>query len=130
MADHNIKLDPGAAALLDALHGAGYAAYAVGGCVRDSLLSIPPHDYDVTTSALPWEILSCCAGFPCLNTGLKHGTVTVLSGGLSVEVTTFRREGSYSDHRHPDQVEFTSDLTDDLARRDFTINAMAWGPGD
>ena len=120
--------DSRALAVVQQLRRSGHQAVLVGGCVRDSLLSIPPHDYDVTTSALPWEILSCCAGFPCLNTGLKHGTVTVLSGGLSVEVTTFRREGSYSDHRHPDQVEFTSDLTDDLARRDFTINAMAWGP--
>ena len=118
--------DSRALAVVQQLRRSGHQAVLVGGCVRDSLLSIPPHDYDVTTSALPWEILSCCAGFPCLNTGLKHGTVTVLSGGLSVEVTTFRREGSYSDHRHPDQVEFTSDLTDDLARRDFTINAMAW----
>lgn len=121
--------DSRALAVVQQLRRSGHQAVLVGGCVRDSLLSIPPHDYDVTTSALPWEILSCCAGFPCLNTGLKHGTVTVLSGGLSVEVTTFRREGSYSDHRHPDQVEFTSDLTDDLARRDFTINAMAWGSG-
>ena len=116
--------DSRALAVVQQLRRSGHQAVLVGGCVRDSLLSIPPHDYDVTTSALPWEILSCCAGFPCLNTGLKHGTVTVLSGGLSVEVTTFRREGSYSDHRHPDQVEFTSDLTDDLARRDFTVNAV------
>ena len=120
--------DPRALAVVRRLERSGHQAALVGGCVRDSLLSLPPHDYDVTTSALPREILACFAGLPCLETGLKHGTVTVLSDGLPVEVTTFRREGRYSDHRHPDQVEFTGDLTEDLARRDFTINAMAWGP--
>lgn len=104
----------------------GHRAVLVGGCVRDSLLGIPPHDYDAATSAPPDEIKSVCAGLPCLDIGLKHGTITVLSDGIPVEVTTFRKETTYSDHRHPDAVEFTNDLTEDLARRDFTVNAMAW----
>jgi len=112
--------------VLDRLERAGYRAVLVGGCVRDSLLSIPPHDYDAATSALPHQIKAACAAFECLDIGLKHGTITVLSGGLSVEVTTFRKETAYSDHRHPDAVEFTDKLEEDLARRDFTINAMAW----
>jgi len=118
--------DERALAILHRLHTAGHRAVLVGGCVRDSLLGIPPHDYDAATSALPEEIKAACADFQCLDIGLKHGTVTVLSGGIPVEVTTFRRETGYSDHRHPDGVEFTSDLTEDLARRDFTINAIAW----
>ena len=104
----------------------GHRAVLVGGCVRDSLLGIPPHDYDAATSALPDEIKSACAGLTCLDIGLKHGTITVLSDDIPVEVTTFRKETTYSDHRHPDAVEFTDDLTEDLARRDFTVNAMAW----
>ena len=124
-----VHWDPRALEVLWRLEAAGYRAVLVGGCVRDSLLDIPPHDYDAATSALPQETEIACAGLRCVETGLKHGTVTVLSGGLPVEVTTFRREGAYSDHRHPDRVEFTSDLTEDLARRDFTINAMAWENG-
>ena len=100
----------------------------VGGCVRDSLLSVPLHDYDGATSALPEEIKTACSAFRCVETGIRHGTVTVISGGLPVEVTTFRRESGYSDHRRPDRVEFTDDLTEDLARRDFTVNAIAWEP--
>lgn len=119
--------DPRALAVIDYLEQAGHRAVLVGGCVRDSLLHLEPHDYDVATSALPEEIETACAGLRCVKTGEKHGTVTVLSNGLPVEVTTFRREGAYSDHRHPDRVEFTADLAQDLARRDFTINAMAWG---
>ena len=118
--------DPRALDVLARLHAAGHQAVLVGGCVRDSLLSVPLHDYDAATSAHPEEILSACTGLRCLETGLKHGTITVLSDGLPVEVTTFRRETTYSDHRHPDAVEFTDSLTEDLARRDFTINAMAW----
>lgn len=118
--------DPRALDVLHRLEQAGHRAVLVGGCVRDSLLSLPLHDYDAATSARPEEILSACAGLRCLETGRRHGTITVLSDGLPVEVTTFRREGAYSDHRHPDQVEFTDDLALDLARRDFTINAIAW----
>ena len=112
--------------VLNRLERAGHRAILVGGCVRDSLLSIPPHDYDAATSALPHQIKEACAGLQCLDIGLKHGTVTVLSDGLHVEVTTFRKETTYSDHRHPDAVEFTHRLEEDLARRDFTINALAW----
>ena len=112
--------------VLNRLTAAGHRAVLVGGCVRDSLLGIPPHDYDAATSALPDEIRAACAGLTCLNIGLKHGTITVLSGGIPVETTTFRKETTYSDHRHPDAVEFTNDLTEDLARRDFTVNAIAW----
>jgi len=118
--------DERALAVLSRLEAEGHRAVLVGGCVRDSLLGIPPHDYDAATSALPGEIKAACADLQCLDIGLKHGTVTVLSGGISVEVTTFRKETTYSDHRHPDGVEFTSELTDDLARRDFTVNAIAW----
>lgn len=121
--------DPRALAVLERLESAGHQAVFVGGCVRDLLRGQPPHDYDAATSALPDEILSACASLRCIPTGLKHGTVTVLSDGLPVEVTTFRREGQYTDHRHPDQVAFTRSLEEDLARRDFTINAMAWGSG-
>ena len=126
MADHKIKLDPGAAALLDALHGAGYAAYAVGGCVRDSLLGLTPHDWDLCTSALPRQVLDRFGKEQCIPTGLQHGTVTVKYGGKLYEMTTFRTEGSYSDGRHPDSVAFVPDVKEDLARRDFTINAMAY----
>lgn len=121
--------DPRALDVLTRLERAGHRAVLVGGCVRDRLLSIPPHDYDAATSALPHQIKEACSGLHCLDIGLKHGTVTVLSGGIPVEVTTFRKEGAYSDHRHPDAVEFTDRLEDDLARRDFTINALAWSPG-
>ena len=130
MADHNIKLDPGAAALLDALHGAGYAAYAVGGCVRDSLLGLTPHDWDLCTSALPRQVLDRFGKEQCIPTGLQHGTVTVKYGGKLYETTTFRTEGSYSDGRHPDSVAFVPDVKEDLARRDFTINAMAYNEAE
>ena len=112
--------------VLNRLTAAGHRAVLVGGCVRDSLQGIPPHEYDAATSALPDEIRAACAGLTCLDIGLKHGPITVLSGGIPVETTTFRKETTYSDHRHPDAVEFTNDLTEDLARRDFTVNAIAW----
>ena len=109
--------------ILKTLEDAGFAACFVGGCVRDTLLGRPVHDWDVTTSALPEEIMAL---FPrCIPTGIKHGTVTVLLNGESFEVTTFRRDGAYHDGRHPDGVVFVPNLTEDLARRDFTINAMA-----
>ena len=121
--------DARAISVLERLERAGHRAVLVGGCVRDSLLGIPPHDYDAATSALPEEIKAACGDLPCLDIGIKHGTITVLSDGISVETTTFRKETTYSDHRHPDAVEFTSELKEDLARRDFTINAMAWEGG-
>lgn len=121
-----IKLDPGAALLLDALHGAGHAAYAVGGCVRDSLLGLAPHDWDLCTSARPEQVMALFGAEKCIPTGLQHGTVTVKQGGRLYETTTFRTEGAYSDGRHPDAVCFVPDVREDLARRDFTINAMAY----
>ena len=125
-----IKLDPGAALLLDALHGAGHAAYAVGGCVRDSLLGLDPHDWDLCTSARPEQVMALFGEEKCIPTGLQHGTVTVKQGGRLYETTTFRTEGAYSDGRHPDAVCFVPDVREDLARRDFTINAMAYSAGE
>ena len=110
------------------LEAAGYAAYLVGGCVRDSLLGRVPGDWDITTAALPEQVEAVFAGERIIETGLKHGTVTVLLEGLPLEITTFRTETGYSDHRHPDAVAFTPSLKEDLARRDFTVNAMAWRP--
>lgn len=122
----SFPLDPGAAALLTRLHAAGYAAYAVGGCVRDSLLGQTPHDWDLCTSATPEQVLELFGETHCIPTGLQHGTVTVKHGGELYEITTFRTEGAYSDGRHPDYVAFVPDVKEDLARRDFTINAMAY----
>lgn len=116
-------------AVLDSLRRAGYQACPVGGCVRDSLLGHVPHDWDIAASSTPLETEQALAGFPCMETGLRHGTVTVLSDGCPVEVTTFRIDGAYSDNRRPDQVTFTRSLPEDLRRRDFTINAMAWDGG-
>ena len=128
MTDETISfpLDPGAAALLTRLHAAGHAAYAVGGCVRDSLLGQTPHDWDLCTSATPEQVLELFGEAHCIPTGLQHGTVTVKHGGELYEITTFRTEGAYSDGRHPDHVAFVPDVKEDLARRDFTINAMAY----
>ena len=110
--------------ILESLQKAGYEAYVVGGCVRDALLGREPHDWDITTSALPTEVKNV---FPrTVDTGLQHGTVTVLCGGTGYEVTTFRVDGVYEDGRHPKEVTFTPSLKEDLRRRDFTINAMAY----
>ena len=125
-----LTLDPGAAALLDALHTAGYAAYAVGGCVRDSLLGRTAHDWDLCTSALPQQVMELFGTEQCIPTGLQHGTVTIKYGGQLYETTTFRTEGSYTDGRHPDEVQFVPDVREDLARRDFTINAMAYNAAE
>lgn len=112
--------------VLITLQSRGYPAYLVGGCVRDMLLGVRPNDWDVCTGALPEEVMEV---FPSSRpTGLKHGTVTVACGRRSVEVTTFRSEGGYADHRHPDSVSFVRDLNTDLSRRDFTMNAMALPP--
>ena len=121
-----LTLGSDAAVLLDALHAAGYAAYAVGGCVRDGLLGLCPHDWDLCTSALPQQVMNLFGEERCIPTGLQHGTVTVKQGGGLYEITTFRTEGTYSDGRHPDEVHFVPDVREDLARRDFTINAMAY----
>ena len=126
----NIRLDAGAAALLARLHGAGYAAYAVGGCVRDSLLERTPQDWDLCTSARPEQVLALFGEGQCIPTGLQHGTVTIKYGGQLYETTTFRTEGAYTDGRHPDEVHFVPDVRQDLARRDFTINAMAYNDAE
>ena len=115
--------------ILNRLCAHGYRAYIVGGCVRDSLLGCTPHDWDITTDALPEAVMSVFPDYPVLTTGLQHGTVTVLIGREPYEITTFRIDGAYPDGRHPDSVRFTASVEDDLARRDFTVNAMAYAPG-
>ena len=112
--------------IIDRLEASGESAYIVGGSLRDMLLGIAPHDYDVTTSALPSKTLSVFSDMRVIETGIKHGTVTVICGGEPVEVTTFRVDGEYTDSRHPDSVSFTASIEQDLARRDFTVNAMAY----
>lgn len=124
MREIEIKIPPGAAKILRRLEEHGYEAYVVGGCVRDSLLGRNPNDWDITTSALPRQVKAL---FPrTIDTGLKHGTVTILEGGEPYEVTTYRVDGEYLDGRHPSEVTFTASLKEDLQRRDFTINAMAY----
>lgn len=117
------------AEVLRALENAGHEAYIVGGCVRDTLMGKLPHDYDITTSALPEETKRALIGFRVIETGIKHGTVTVVSEGRQIEVTTYRIDGDYRDGRHPESVSFTRSLENDIARRDFTINGMAYGRG-
>ncbi len=107
------------------LEAAGYQGYLVGGCVRDRLMGRLPHDYDITTSALPAQCVAVFGRERVVETGLKHGTVTLQTPEGGIEITTYRQDGVYSDHRHPDRVVFTPSLTEDLARRDFTVNAMA-----
>ena len=114
--------------ILNTLQSAGYEAYVVGGCVRDSLLNRTPGDWDITTSATPWQVKALFR--KTVDTGLKHGTVTVLDGGEQFEVTTYRVDGTYEDGRHPSSVTFTGSLKEDLQRRDFTINAMAYNKKD
>ena len=123
-----VRIPPHVDRLLAALRSAGYAAYPVGGCVRDSLLGKEPYDWDVCTDARPPEAERALAGYRIVETGLRHGTVTVLADGCPVEVTTFRTDGDYHDGRRPDSVRFVGRVEDDLARRDFTVNAMALAP--
>lgn len=111
-------------ALMDLLISSGYECYVVGGAVRSAILNLPVHDYDLTTSALPEEMKQVFHGYRTIETGIRHGTLTVLSEGSPIEITTYRKESSYGDHRHPDHVEFTSALKEDCARRDFTVNAL------
>ena len=113
---------------ITALEAAGFAAYAVGGCVRDSLLGLTPADYDLCTDAAPEEIARVFAGHQLLHHGEKHGTVGVVLDGQVFEITTFRTEGGYEDARHPGWVAFVKTVEEDLARRDFTVNAMAYTP--
>ena len=123
-----MKLPGFVLACLDALEEAGYPAYVVGGCVRDACLGLQPHDYDICTAALPEQTEMVFAGFPLVLAGKKHGTVGVVTEMGVVEITTFRTEGAYRDNRHPDWVKFVSSVEGDLARRDYTVNAMAYSP--
>ena len=111
---------------LNALRRAGYQAYCVGGCVRDSLLGLEPDDFDLTTSALPEETLALFKREHTLTVGLKHGTITLIKRGMPIEITTFRIDGEYEDNRRPEEVTFTSRLEEDVLRRDFTVNALCW----
>ena len=124
----NFDIPSGAEHILRTLTAAGYEAYLVGGCVRDLLRGAAPHDWDVCTSARPEETAACFTGHRVLETGIRHGTVTVLIDGEPYEITTWRTEGPYSDGRRPDRVRFVGRLEQDLARRDFTVNAIALGP--
>lgn len=124
----NIQLPAPVKFAMKALTKAGYQAYLVGGCVRDVLLGKEPHDYDVTTSALPEEMLEIFSRDKMLTNGMKHGTVTLIKYGTAIEMTTFRIDGEYSDGRHPDDIEFTGNLYEDVTRRDFTVNALCWNP--
>lgn len=123
----SFEIPSGAEHILRSLTGAGHEAYFVGGCVRDLLRGVPPHDWDICTSARPEETEACFAGLRVLKTGFRHGTVTVLIDGAPYEITTYRTDGPYSDSRRPDYVSFVPDLHKDLARRDLTINAIALG---
>lgn len=123
---YKIDMPPNANVIIHALQDAGYKAYIVGGCVRDSVINRFPHDWDICTSARPKQILEVFKGYRVIETGLQHGTVTVVIDGEQYECTSFRIDGVYSDNRKPDSVTFIDDLTEDLRRRDFTINAMAY----
>ena len=121
-----IELTENAKFIIDRLQSCGYECYAVGGCVRDSLRGITPHDWDFTTSALPDEIESAFSDCKTADIGKRYGTIAVILDGKPYEITTYRVDGGYSDSRHPDEVSFSGRLSDDLARRDFTVNAMAY----
>lgn len=123
-----IKIPQAVLFIIERLTEKGFSAYIAGGCVRDSLLGKVPNDWDVATSARPEQVMDVFSDLRCIETGLRHGTVTVISQGLPIEITTFRIEGDYSDNRHPDSVSFTTELEHDLGRRDFTINSMAYSP--
>lgn len=123
-----IKLPKSVELILSKLNSCGYEAYIVGGCVRDSIIGTTPHDWDICTSALPEQVIEVFEGYKIIPTGLKHGTVTIIIDNSQYEVTTYRIDGKYEDNRHPKEVSFTSDLKEDLSRRDFTINAMAYSP--
>ncbi|MBP5155194.1 MAG: hypothetical protein J6252_01270 [Clostridia bacterium] len=124
----HIELDKNASDIISRLEACGFSAYAVGGCVRDALLGRAVSDTDVATSAGTGEVKKALSGVKVLDTGIKHGTVTAVIGGDRYEITTYRVESGYSDSRHPDSVTFVRDIVQDLARRDFTVNAMAYSP--
>lgn len=129
MIDFKMDIPPCIDAVLNILHSVGHEGYLVGGCVRDAVMGKTPHDYDITTDALPEETKAAFErDCKVIETGMKHGTVTVLSDGEPVEITTFRVDGEYRDNRHPESVRFTPNIEEDLARRDFTVNAIAYSP--
>lgn len=121
-----IKLPNEVKIALQIIHQNGYEAYVVGGCVRDALIGRQTHDYDITTNANPFRIMEIFTGYTVVQTGLKHGTLTVIVHNMPIEITTYRIDGTYTDNRHPNKVEFTQELKDDLKRRDFTMNAIAY----
>lgn len=124
----DITLPTPVARALSVLEACGYEGYTVGGCVRDSLLGRAPNDWDITTNATPEEMKVCFKGFRVIETGIRHGTLTVIVDGMQLEITTYRNDGEYLDNRHPVQVTFSKNIEDDLSRRDFTVNAMAYHP--
>jgi len=124
----NIKLPKDVIYILQRLENSGYSAYVVGGCVRDALLGNAPQDWDICTSALPQQVINTFSDYRVIKTGIKHGTVTLMLNSNMYEITTFRTEKDYSDNRRPDTVEFVADIKEDLSRRDFTVNAMAYNP--
>ena len=125
-----MPLDKGATLIIDRFRSAGFEANVVGGAVRNHILGIPLSDIDIAASALPTETVTLFSDHRVIETGIKHGTVTILADGSSYEVTTYRTDGDYLDNRHPESVSFTRSLSEDLARRDFTVNAMAYNPYD
>ena len=127
-----MTINENAKKLINLLIDNGYKAYAVGGCVRNSILGIDVNDVDITTSAMPWEVEAVLndSGINFFETGLKHGTITAVVNKENFEITTFRADGEYLDNRHPESVEFVRDLEDDLARRDFTVNALAYNENE
>lgn len=121
-----ISIPANAQFVMRQLHQNGFEAFVVGGCVRDALCGLTPHDWDICTNALPEQIKGCFAGQKTFDTGIKHGTISVVIDGEVFEVTTYRIDGEYTDNRHPESVTFTDNITPDLSRRDFTVNAMAY----
>lgn len=122
----NIVLPKNVKLIIDILNKNDFEAFVVGGCVRDSIIGLTPHDWDICTNAKPEEIKNCFSNFNTFDSGLKHGTISIVIDSEVFEVTTYRIDGAYSDNRRPDSVTFTSDIAKDLARRDFTVNAMAY----
>ncbi len=125
---YTMILPPAVQTAIERLNQHGFEAYIVGGCVRDALLHTTAQDWDLTTNAHPKQILQCFHDYHVIETGIQHGTVTVIIDHMPLEITTYRVDGAYTDHRRPDTVQFTASLTEDLARRDFTVNAMAYHP--
>ena len=121
-----IKIPKDVKKILDTLYQNGYEAFIVGGCVRDSILGIEPNDWDIATSAKPDDIIRVFNNYKLIKIGREHGTIGVHMNSVTYEVTTYRVDGDYSDSRHPDSVSFTDRIEDDLSRRDFTVNAMAY----